>query len=432
VKDGGYLLPSEIEPENSIYVCVEVPDAPEHRQAFAGAVHELTRWWNWQKDEGKNGRLVAAVWWDIYASVVSQLNEQLESCGEECDTVIWGIRTVGCELQVQYEEDGDWTPIGDFSACGATGPEGPAGEDGEDGATGATGPEGPEGESPGEPDSEGGVPDPTAGPGITDLSCAVATGVTDRAVAYLFEWLHQRIISALAADFLVAVGSLLIAGPIGVVSIVIGTVLATWSINDSEAAELELDDDWIEEAKCKLDCLLSSDASITREILDLWGLDMIAYSANSGSKFADMLGGITVSALRSEANLAALTDGSCDDCSCNQYQLEADHSCTIISQTYIDEDTVEIVVQSGRHDSVPNMQLVQVSQVDDSPGGIMNGEFLSWSVSGIYDTLYHYKCTGGNTPGSIPLDTPLRYARWYDIGGPGFVVTAVLHRRPCP
>jgi hypothetical protein len=323
--DGGYLLPAEIEPENSIYVCIAVPDEPEHRQAFAGAIHELTRWWNWQKDDDKNGRLVAHVWWDIYASVIAQLNDRLDSCSEECNPVIYGIRTVGCELQVQYEDSGDWTPIGDFSECGATGPAGEDGEDGANGAdgadgspgpTGATGPAGADGEDAGGPDSEGGVPDPTPGEGVLDVRCAVASGVADKAVDLLLVWLQQRQLETLFADSLVLAGAVLLSGITGMVIAAIAGGYGVWQVSDAEAAEQELIQAWRDEAKCRLYCNLPSTGSITRAALDAWAVDMADYSANAGGKFATMLDGVSVMALRNEANLAAMVDGSCDGCEC--------------------------------------------------------------------------------------------------------------------
>jgi hypothetical protein len=80
-KDGGWILPTTIDPPR-VSVCVPVPDDPEHRRAFVGALYQLTYWWNWQRDEEKTARLVARVWLDIFMQVVALLDLE-EYCGDE-------------------------------------------------------------------------------------------------------------------------------------------------------------------------------------------------------------------------------------------------------------------------------------------------------------------------------------------------------------
>jgi hypothetical protein len=60
--DGGYRLPDVIDPEESICVTVRVPNDLMHLIAFWGALEELARWWNWERDALKRGREAAAVW----------------------------------------------------------------------------------------------------------------------------------------------------------------------------------------------------------------------------------------------------------------------------------------------------------------------------------------------------------------------------------
>ena len=84
-KNAGYALPDDITPEESIYVCIPIPDSPGHRRAFAGALHELARWWNWEKDDQKHGKEAAAVWFDIFRSVMVQMDQRLDSCGGNGD-----------------------------------------------------------------------------------------------------------------------------------------------------------------------------------------------------------------------------------------------------------------------------------------------------------------------------------------------------------
>lgn len=45
----GYLLPDEIETENTVCYQVTIPDTNEYRLALYGAITELTKWWSWEK-----------------------------------------------------------------------------------------------------------------------------------------------------------------------------------------------------------------------------------------------------------------------------------------------------------------------------------------------------------------------------------------------
>lgn len=91
-KDGGWLLPSVIDPPRKS-VCVPVPDDPEHRRAFVGALYQLTYWWNWQRDDDKRGREVARVWLEIWHQVVELLDEGAE-CGEDMSETIDSVNEV--------------------------------------------------------------------------------------------------------------------------------------------------------------------------------------------------------------------------------------------------------------------------------------------------------------------------------------------------
>jgi len=82
MRDGGYPLPAVVSPANSVYVCVRIPDDMGHRQAFAGALYTLTRWWNWQKDSEKTAKDAGAEWFPIFLDVMQQLDRRLTSCGD--------------------------------------------------------------------------------------------------------------------------------------------------------------------------------------------------------------------------------------------------------------------------------------------------------------------------------------------------------------
>lgn len=112
-KDGGWILPTEIDPER---VCIKlfVPNDPAHLAAFWGALWNLTYWNQWQRDPLKQGTQVAAVWKDVWFDARA-INDGLEGC----EIVPFDVRQneeTPCILE--KTEDGDtWTPFADLRLC---------------------------------------------------------------------------------------------------------------------------------------------------------------------------------------------------------------------------------------------------------------------------------------------------------------------------
>ncbi|MBX3084615.1 MAG: hypothetical protein KF716_23460 [Anaerolineae bacterium] len=65
-KNAGWLLPEQIDGYTE-FVCyqVSVPNVPEYRSAFLGALQELAKWWNWEKtyEAGDTRASQAAAYW---------------------------------------------------------------------------------------------------------------------------------------------------------------------------------------------------------------------------------------------------------------------------------------------------------------------------------------------------------------------------------
>lgn len=78
IKDGGWLLPSVVNPPR---VCVQlwIPDDTNHKRAFWGALYALSEWWNWQRDDSKTARDVARVWLDVFFQAQEQ-NLEYDAC----------------------------------------------------------------------------------------------------------------------------------------------------------------------------------------------------------------------------------------------------------------------------------------------------------------------------------------------------------------
>lgn len=76
-KDTGYLLPDPIEGWDLICVTLKIPDTPEYRSAFRGALKSLTEWHKWERTGDTKGTQAATYWRQI-------INEHLiiQDCDE--------------------------------------------------------------------------------------------------------------------------------------------------------------------------------------------------------------------------------------------------------------------------------------------------------------------------------------------------------------
>lgn len=106
--DGGYRLPTVIDPDEFICVQINVPNDLHHIIAFWGALRELGYWWNWERDEQRRGRDVAAVW--------RRVIEEARSSSCQGDNVQVRQRLdEPCKLDVDYGTG--WQQFADLSLC---------------------------------------------------------------------------------------------------------------------------------------------------------------------------------------------------------------------------------------------------------------------------------------------------------------------------
>lgn len=68
----GYMLPTVMNPPDSLCFTVKVPNDQGHIAAFFGALFELTQWISWQRDSAKRGKDAAAVWRAIWVDLAAQ------------------------------------------------------------------------------------------------------------------------------------------------------------------------------------------------------------------------------------------------------------------------------------------------------------------------------------------------------------------------
>lgn len=110
-KDYGYVLPDVVDPSETICFQVYVPDDQFHIAAFMGQLWELTRWYNWAKNDAHTAILVADVWKQIY--------EQTRTNGA-CETTLFDIRQQEdepCIIQKTTDGGDTWVDAVDLQLC---------------------------------------------------------------------------------------------------------------------------------------------------------------------------------------------------------------------------------------------------------------------------------------------------------------------------
>jgi len=137
-KTGGYMLPEVTAPDEFICVQIQVPTEVYHQAAFWGAMDSLGRWFNWQRDEQKRGKDVAAFW----RGIVDAAKESTCEAGpmeftlqqQNCDIVLLVNGFEATRLTL----DTTLCPsfVGPQGPPGPQGPQGIPGEDGQDGIAG--------------------------------------------------------------------------------------------------------------------------------------------------------------------------------------------------------------------------------------------------------------------------------------------------------
>lgn len=307
--DYGYQLPLEIDPSEKVCFQILVPNDLYHIAAFKGQIWELTRWFNWAKDEAHTALEVAEVWKQIYEQVrasegcdpMAYLNNVRQNTDNPCtlektfDGATWEsfanlllcqpkLRYNGGLLQWYNPVTGQWETAdsGDERYDGSAPPPWPSGTvpPGEDGACLA---------------AENIAA--TWQSALTELKAGLTIGrdvlaLTTGLAGTMSLFIPQTLIAAIAQ------------------SIVLVVVQGGISFIDTML-------DHIDEFKCSVRCAIESDGSVTaadfnkiEEDIQTWasGLELEVLTA-----WLDGFGSV---GLTRQGRAAGITTGDCTDCEC--------------------------------------------------------------------------------------------------------------------
>ncbi len=64
-----FPLPAVIDPPKTRCICIPVPDDVTYVRIVVGLIHELTQWFNWERNEGHDGKEAAQVWKRVFNEI---------------------------------------------------------------------------------------------------------------------------------------------------------------------------------------------------------------------------------------------------------------------------------------------------------------------------------------------------------------------------
>jgi hypothetical protein len=268
--DYGYQLPIVVNPEHTLCYVIHVPDDLYHIAAFHGQIWELTRWYNWAKDEAHTAVLVANVWKGIY--------ERMRT--EDCCDCPPRIRLNHGVLQWQ-NGDGSWTTL-----------------DSGDERTSGTAP----------------IPYP-ANP---DGACLAAENITA-----IYQTALTQLRAGVAAAEVAVLISITITGIMGafISPAIISTIALAITFAALEIGTTGLDNmlatDHLNNFKCSVYCHIQLDGSVTAEDFTAIRSDMATWATSVELTIIQYwLDGFGSVGLQRQAQAGGITSGDCSMCAC--------------------------------------------------------------------------------------------------------------------
>lgn len=116
-KNAGRLLPSVIEPHPLICVTMKIPDVPEYRVAFVGAIEELGKYWNWEKwvgPESSRAKQAATYWQELIYQFL-----KFNDCGDL--PMLRQSPVDPCILEQSFDGGETWSTAFNFALCQPSG-----------------------------------------------------------------------------------------------------------------------------------------------------------------------------------------------------------------------------------------------------------------------------------------------------------------------
>lgn len=310
-------IPATINPPGRRCITMMIPDDEEHVQIIAGFLYMLTRWYNWQRDEQNSALAVARVYDEMFDAI---------DWGGSCVAGVTDIR-LNCEdRKLQMLINGVWEDIAPLSAFAPNsyvsdiqlitdqylvvnsmvdadldcdhvvqqdihdltdiiGQPGAPGIQGEQGIQGIQGIEG----LPGVPGQDGigicddcGTQIPEVTANTDDAYCGIASNIVDYADRFFNDTLETY--ESTVGNIAGVIDALLTLFPgAGLVIGQIVDVLQEIALAEIQAMLAAITQDVLDDALCRLYCLIQANNGWSSNLIDAWVTDIIA---NSGSNVA--------------------------------------------------------------------------------------------------------------------------------------------------
>lgn len=117
----GFELPDVINPGDTVCVQFRIPNAPEYRRAVLGWVHELGKWYLWEKTAPGDTRAKEAA--QLFRLLLLTSMQIADECGStEMPFQLRQNSENKCLLEQSLDGGVNWTPAFDYSLCGKGAP----------------------------------------------------------------------------------------------------------------------------------------------------------------------------------------------------------------------------------------------------------------------------------------------------------------------
>lgn len=99
-----FPIPSEVNPDNTRCICIQVPDNDDWIRVFVGLLAQPTYWFNWQRDSLKQGKDCADVWTKLFDQI--DWSDMSCCCPDNPSSTTNNILNMQIALQLQQLDDG--------------------------------------------------------------------------------------------------------------------------------------------------------------------------------------------------------------------------------------------------------------------------------------------------------------------------------------
>lgn len=343
-----FVIPeTEVTPPDRICVQFTIPNNETYKQVMIGWIDQLTYWFNWQRDAGKNGRICSNLFKQSRDELLASFTDGCT--GEETMWLRFRYKPEDSRVtQVQYADGGEWTDAFNLTCCEplqATNHQFTA-----DGGMEVSYDNGVTWEpDPDDPRNDVVILPPPDGTSANDIRCKVASSVTQAIRQQADKLIADASIGAGINGLVAAlIGLLIYIGIIGsgglLTPLLLGLAAALIEAG-SAAFEAAMTATVYQALQCIVYCSVKPDGSIDQSGLDTIRTKVRAQLTGVAMKFIDDTLGIwQLAGVNNAGHSGFTTEFDCAVCDCQSCDLSGWSQW--VNGTILEQDATHIVIQS--------------------------------------------------------------------------------------